>query len=404
MKSEYRAYTARWIVPIAAPPIAHGVLIVDADKIIDVGERSLLQVYGLTPVDLGEVIIFPGFVNCHVHLEHAATDDMPQSFARYQQRLLYKRLNRDQTAEENIVAQNIAEIERSGIVALADFTFSGASYQALLATQLFARVFFEVNGFKSYQADALMHSYTEKMKEANTEKRVTRHLTPATVWSVSPELMRSIALVERHIAVHMNCDETEEEFLRTGGGFIRQLLHAGDDFDYGWEVPACSPLEYFFQNHFCARHNLLVHMNTTTADEMELMREAGVKVNICLCPRAGERLAARQAPAQLFLEKGFNLCVGTEGRLLVPDFDLRKELRLLVEQYGIAPENALKFATLNGAYAIGFHKEVGSLEPGKTARCLVVACSGDAQSDPFEGIIYSTQPLRWLTQKESVES
>jgi len=98
----------------------------------------------------------------------------------------------------------------------------------------------------------------------------------------------------------------------------------------------------------------------------------------------------------MFLEKGLNLCLGTESRVFVPDLDMLKEMSECVDVYGISPEIALKFATLNGAYAIGFHKEVGSLESGKTAHCLVVDVSGLTNNNPYEMIFSATQAPRWL--------
>lgn len=399
--SEYRAFVARWIVPVATPPIENGVIIVDNSRIIEVGERSILNVYGLTPTELGEVVVFPGLVNCHVHLEQGYKGELVPNYRRFQQELLYSRINHDYQKAIAIAEQNLAELRRYGVVALADFSYEGASYQALLNDKVYARLFFEVTGFKSYQADTIMLKYRDKLRDETDNKRVTKHLAPSSVWATSPELLRIISLEERHIAMHLNCHDAEEEFIRTGSGFLRQLLHAADDFDYGWEVPARSPVEYFFHNHFYAKHNLLVHMTTTTAAEMELMRECGVKVNICLCPRAALQLLPYLAPVQLFMEKGFNLCLGSESKLLTSDFDLRQEMRLLVDKLGIAPEQVLKFATLNGAYAIGFHKEVGSLEPGKTADCLVVDLPANGKQDPFEAIVYSPQPVRWLTGETS---
>jgi len=81
---------------------------------------------------------------------------------------------------------------------------------------------------------------------------------------------------------------------------------------------------------------------------------------------------------------------------LVPDLDIRQEMIACVDTFGISPESALKFATLNGAYAIGFHKEVGSLEAGKTAHCLVADCSGITSGNPYEMILSANQPPHWL--------
>jgi 5-methylthioadenosine/S-adenosylhomocysteine deaminase len=396
-ENAYRAFVARWIVPVATPPIENGVIIIDDNRIIEVGERSILNVYGLSPTDLGEVVIFPGLVNCHIHLEQGYKGELMPNYRRYQQELLFNRVKYDYQQALAVAEQNVAELRRYGVVALADFSYEGASYQSLLQNNIYARLFFEVSGFKSNQAEAIMLKYRDKLQDEGNNKQVTKHLAPSSVWATSPQLLRAISLEERHIAMHLNCHEAEEVFIRTGGGFLRQLLHAVDDFDYGWEVPACNPVEYFFHGHFYAKHNLLIHMTTTTAAEMDLMREYGVKVNICLCPRAAMQLMPFLAPVQLFMEKGFNLCLGSESKLLTPDFDLRQEMRLLVDKFGIMPEQVLKFATLNGAYAIGFHKEVGSLEPGKTADCLVVDLPTAGKQDPFEAIVYSPQPVRWLT-------
>jgi 5-methylthioadenosine/S-adenosylhomocysteine deaminase len=137
-------------------------------------------------------------------------------------------------------------------------------------------------------------------------------------------------------------------------------------------------------------------MNCVTSDEIDFIKEFGVKVNVCLCPRSSKILSQIKTPVDLLLEKGINLCLGTESRVLVPDLDIRKEMVECVNTYGVSPELALKFATLNGAYAIGFHKEVGSLEKGKIARCLVVDCSGLTTTDPYEMILSTPHSPRWL--------
>jgi len=394
--TELRAFQAKWLVPVITPPIENGVIVLNGDKIQEVGNRSLLAQYDLAPTDLGEVIIFPGLINCHTHLEQSVPTSLPQDFVQYQRQILQNRFNDNLEQQANAARSNLQEAVRFGTVALADFSQEGASYNALLESSVFARLFFEVVGFKSSNADAIMRHFVEKTRDAVGERRLTKHLAPSSVWGLSTNLLREISLNERHIAIHMNCSEHEEEFISSGRGFIKQLLMAQSDYDYSWQVPACSPVEYFFNSHFYAKHNILVHMLTTTPDEIDFIRDFGVKVNICLCPRAAERLSAARPPVMLFMEKGFNLCLGTEGKSLVSELDLRQEMRRCVDNFGVSPENALKFATLNGAYAIGFHKEVGSLEPGKTSRCLVLECPASTSVDPYEAIVFSPQAPRWL--------
>lgn len=389
-------YTARWVVPVSQPPIERGVVIVHGEQIIEVGSADKLHSVIDTPlVDLGDSVIFPGFINAHTHLEHPSLAETPANFLGYI-KFLHDFSQIDQSTRVGNAAANLQACFNSGTIALADFTVQGASYPALLESPLFARLFFEVDGFKNYEAAQIMRTYRELINDQVPEKRITKHLAPSAIWSISPQLFREISFSERHIAIHLDILPDENEFTLNGTGLMRQILLSRDDFDYSWQVPGLTAIRYFFANHFYARHNILTHLIHATADEIDFIKEFGVKVNVCLCPRSTRILSQSQAPVRMFLEKGLNLCLGTESRVLVPDLDIRKEMIDCIDTHGISPETALKFATLNGAYAIGFHKEVGSLESGKTARCLVIDGSGMTNSNPYEIILSATQPLHWL--------
>src|SRR5215207_294499 len=58
------SYRAAWVLPIAGPPIAGGVVSIERDLITAVGGFS-----GGEVEDLGRIAIVPGLVNAHTHLE-----------------------------------------------------------------------------------------------------------------------------------------------------------------------------------------------------------------------------------------------------------------------------------------------------------------------------------------------
>ncbi len=64
-EDEPLALTARYVFPIAGPPLAGGVVTLAGDRIVAVGENRS----GCAPLDLGNVAILPGMVNAHTHLE-----------------------------------------------------------------------------------------------------------------------------------------------------------------------------------------------------------------------------------------------------------------------------------------------------------------------------------------------
>ena len=64
-------YHARWVVPIAEPPIPEATVAVDNGRIAYVGPRDGAPELppGGSDDDLGEVMLLPGLVNAHCHLE-----------------------------------------------------------------------------------------------------------------------------------------------------------------------------------------------------------------------------------------------------------------------------------------------------------------------------------------------
>src|SRR6185503_14753417 len=65
------AFRARYVFPIDAPPLRDGIVAIDHDRIVAVGESSSPAIRDLLPAarDLGDVAIFPGLINSHTHLE-----------------------------------------------------------------------------------------------------------------------------------------------------------------------------------------------------------------------------------------------------------------------------------------------------------------------------------------------
>jgi imidazolonepropionase-like amidohydrolase len=78
---------------------------------------------------------------------------------------------------------------------------------------------------------------------------------------------------------------------------------------------------------------------------------------------------------KLFHDMGGLLTVGTDptgnGGILA-GYGTWRAIELLVEVGGFTPLEAIKVATLNGAIALGFDKEIGTIEVGKSADVLII--------------------------------
>lgn len=397
-----KAYRARWLLPLSAPPIENGIIISDGEKILAIGAYEDYQ--GDIPdilIDLEDTVVFPAFVNVHTHLEQEPFPEPVQRYYTYLNQSAVDWQSRSDEQRTDIISRNIAESNRFGTIAMGDFSSDGLSVKLLNNELVFARVFHEIKGFKNYESDAIFRTIQDQIARIVPMPRITNHLGMSSTWELSPDLFKNISINERHIAIHMSMTEDEIEFMASGSGPAKQYLLSRDDFDYSWKPPRITPVQYFFSNRYYARHNILIHMNRLSDADIDLIKNTPAKVNVCVCPRTSTALNLHPTPVKRILDKGVNMCMGTESKTLSGDLDMRKEIIECIHQSGVNPETALKFATLNGAYAIGFHKEVGSLDVGKTSRCLTIQAYNGSQNDPYSAVLDLTQELRWLEDCEN---
>src|SRR5580765_6315643 len=64
-------FRGRWVVPISSPYIENGAVVIQQDKIADLGPARVIEKkYATHKIrDFPNAVIMPGFVNVHTHLE-----------------------------------------------------------------------------------------------------------------------------------------------------------------------------------------------------------------------------------------------------------------------------------------------------------------------------------------------
>ena len=86
------------------------------------------------------------------------------------------------------------------------------------------------------------------------------------------------------------------------------------------------------------------------------------------------------APVPEMLEKGINVCIGTDGAASNNSLNLFHEMSLLALIHKgvaktpqcISAKETIRIATINGAKALGLEKEIGSIEEGKKADIAIL--------------------------------
>jgi aminodeoxyfutalosine deaminase len=397
-------YRAAWLLPIAAPPVGDGWVFVDAGRIraFGSGEAPLSVVNPLTveTIDLGDAAILPGLVNAHTHLELSwMRNQVPasQSMPAWASQLMA--LRRGSTGDPaGPIVDAVREVRAAGTSLVGDVTNTLAAYDVLGDSELSAMIFRELLGFNTPDPERLVAEVGGQLKALMPLVWLRPSIVPHAPYSVSPALFRAIARVagDRPISVHLGESADELQFLRDGTGAWRELLGQLGVWNDNWEPPQCGPVEYLDRLGLLNHRLLAVH--GTHLDDGELARLASAKGTVVTCPRSNRWTGAGVPPIERFYASGVRVAIGTDSLASVEDLNLFAELAVVRRLApGLPAARILASATLDGAVALGFGKDYGSIARGKLADLIAVRVPRDV-ADVEEYLLSGIEPdaIRWL--------
>jgi cytosine/adenosine deaminase-related metal-dependent hydrolase len=390
-------HRAAWVLPIARPPIRDGWVAVDTGAIVDAGAGQAPIASSTAPPN---VVILPGFVNAHTHLELSwmrglvgRADSMPEWVGQ----LLALRLSAG-ADPPGPIRDAIVEMRATGTTLVGDITNTYAARDALAESQLSAVVFRELIGFNTDGAQ-LVREAQAQITTLKPFASIRDTIVPHAPYSVSRGLFEAIAetVQDGPISVHLGESPEELEFLRSGTGAWRALLEGLHAWRADWIPPACDPVEFVRRAGMLHERLLAVHCVQLTADELLRLADAGA--TIVTCPRSNVWTGVGSPPVQKFFDSGARVAIGTDSLASNEDLNLFHELaavRRLAPQ--VPASRLLRGATLDGANALGFGSELGSIEPGKRAELIAVRVP-EGVADVEEYLVaghVGAEDVRWL--------
>jgi len=400
-------FRAAWLLPVSQPPIRDAWLLTERGRIVGFGHCRPGDFTAPDEIDLGEVAVLPGLVNAHTHLELSwlrgripETADFPGWI-----RSVISLLREASPGDDEIgraVVQAIDEAQTFGTAAVGDISNGLATTTPLLERGLAAMIFHELIGFRSEDATRIISDAVERLRRLPSTRTLRHTLAPHAPYSVSPalfgEIRRSLAQIPSEpTSVHLGESRAEIEFLQTGSGPWRELLEAMGATDLSWVAPECGPVDYVDRMAFLDERLIVVHGVQFEARDLE--RLAAKRATLVTCPRGNQRTGAGTPPISEFFESGVRVGVGTDSLASVPDLNVFAEL---AEMRRLAPEVParllLESATINGARALGFESEFGTIEAGKSDRLIAVNLDGFVSSiEEFLVSGIQSDQIRWLS-------
>ena len=367
---------AGWVHPVTAPSIPDGAVLVGADgRIAAVGPHTRVpRPRGTEALEFPNAVLVPGLVNCHTHLEltHLVGQNTEAQFAPWIRRV---RELKDATPPAEFVRaaeQGIRDCWASGVTCVAETGSTGAVLEALARLGGRGIVYQEVFGpdpSECQQSLAELAAALARLRRL-TSPRVRLGVSPHAPYTVSAPLYRAVAGYSRReglpIAVHVAESKDETMLVRDGTGPFAEALRARGIAVQGH---GCSPVAYLLQLGVLALGTpcLCVHCVQVSDGDVALIRS--VAAAVAHCPLSNRAHGHGTAPLPALRAAGIPVGLGTDSVVSVGALDLWAE----AEAAGIRGEEALRMLTIEGARALGWEREIGSLEVGKAADMAVLS-------------------------------
>ena len=400
--------TARWVLPIAAPPIENGELIVDGDSIAYCGpeRESSLSGSGIVNYALGEAVLMPGFVNVHTHLEYTALRGFLEDIAFFPWIRALTAVKANLNRDDWLASARLGALEciRGGITSIGDNTDAGVTAQVASEYGLRARVYREVFGIDHRQpVEERMAVLEAGIAEiaAYAGDLVEIGVSPHAPYTVRPELFHALAryceLNRLRTSIHLAESPAESDLIMSGAGpFAEMFVRRGIE----WATPGVTPTRYLADLGALTPNTLCVHCVHQSAVDIAIIERCGAA--IAHCPISNAKLGAGIAPLRSWLElPNIPVGIGTDSAVSNNSLDMFEEMRFAIfaqraqsESIALSAEQMVSTATRGGAMALGLQDRIGVLAPGMRADIAGVrldTLNSSPATDPFAALVYSSR-------------
>ncbi len=394
---------ARCILPMDAPLIDNGAIVVENGRIEWIGAWREIPPEQVNDVhDLGDVVLAPGLINAHCHLDYtsmAGRIPPPKFFPDWVKTILSFKAHWSFSEFAESWLNGARMLVDSGTTTVADIeSVPELPAETWKTTPLRIVSFYEVTGVKSQRPpDEILREAIEWLENLPELDGKQGALSPHALYSTTPDLMRKAAPLarERSLLVSTHLAESEAEFemfTSAHGPFYDWLKGQRNMNDCGHGSPVQLAREY----GLLSERLLAIHVNYLAPGDAELLGDAGASV--VHCPRSHDYFDHAPFPLDEFQKAGVRVCLGTDSlascrkeRGADPKLDLWSEMRLFAKRHPtVSPRKIFEMVTLLPAEALHKSNDIGALKMNALADFAALTYSGRVQEKlVYEEVLYT---------------
>jgi aminodeoxyfutalosine deaminase len=394
---------ARIILPIAAPPIENGAVLLSKNRVVAIGSwRDLASRSREPAVDLGPVILLPGLINAHCHLDYTDMTGLPpqKQFPDWIKGLLALKAAASYTDYAEAWLRGAQMLARTGTTTVADVEAVPELLPEVWAsTPLRVFSFLEMTGVKSHRPPAdILREAAAKIKSL-ASARGSAGLSPHALYSTTPALLRQTADLARRrqwrVTMHVAESMAEYDMYVGQRGPLFDWLKRQRDMS---DCERRTPMQQVRHYGLLGDNFLAIHANYL--DDADIASLAKSRSSVVHCPQSHAYFGHAPFPFQKLREAGVNVCLGTDSLAsVIVSRRAKAELNMFTEMQSfaaahpdVAPETIVRMATHCGARALGREKQCGRIFAHALADLMAIPFRGKTE-ESWSAAVHHTGPV-----------
>ncbi|MDI6847047.1 MAG: amidohydrolase [Candidatus Bathyarchaeia archaeon] len=363
--------------------IRQGAIAIEKDTIVEIGKtHELKRKYGrgYEKIDAKGKLIIPGFINTHQHaamsLLRGYANDLP--LKEWLEKWIWP-IEKHMTSHDIYVGALLTAAE-----SIMSGTTTVNTMYHYMPEENEAKAFAEA-GLRGVVGHVCFSWRKKQDKKALEDLAKNWHnkadglirasVDPHSPYTVDPEYMKELKEIGKElnkkygsekapIIWHIHAAETDDEPEKIRKAFKIQLKNG--------------IMEYLDSLGFLDEHVIAAHCVALTKRDIEIMKQRKVKVSHN--PISNLKLASGISPVPKMLKKGITVSLGTDSPCsnnTADMFETMKTTAILHKGVNKNPtltpaQQVLEMATIEGAKALSWEKEIGSIETGKKADLAII--------------------------------
>lgn len=312
-------------------------------------------------------IIIPGFVNAHCHLElsHMRGTIAPgRGFTAFAEGM---RQNRGRFSDvERLQAADFrdAKMWAEGVSAVADICNGSSTFLLKTKSRIRYHNFMELFGLDADPARVFA------LRDTARRAGLTATVTPHATYSLNRVPFAGAVGTDdnRPLSIHFMESPSETQLFEQCGPMWEWYRRDGQRPDF---TGCGSPAERLAAQVPADRPVMLIHTCCVTQRDIDIiMGHFTAPVTWVLCPGSNRYISELLPPVNLLRMNGLQIAVGTDSLASNETLSMVRELGMLD---GVPLEELLRWATLNGARALGMDDRLGCIEVGKSPGLVLLS-------------------------------